>query len=115
MKQTENVVKRVVQSFESFINPFDTVGYNSLIVFSTWIEVSDEVATYILSIYKDGKLLYFIKTRLVDKSSSFYAPLKRNKKKAFANLQTVANVKTSQRNVVKITAKRNLFGQFLML
>jgi len=104
MKQTENVVKRVVQSFESFINPFDTVGYNSLIVFSTWIEVSDEVATY-----KDGKLLYFIKTRLVDKSSSFYAPLKRNKKKAFVNLQTVANVKTSQRNVVKITAKRNLF------
>ena len=69
MKHTENNVKRVLKSFESFINPFDTVGSDTLIALSSGMEATEEVATDVLSIEKDGKLLFqnFVKTRLVDK------------------------------------------------
>lgn len=117
MKLTEKNVKRVVHSFESFTNPFDIVGYDKLISLSSGVEATEDVTKDILSIEKEGKELYknFVQTRLIDKSESFHAPIKRNKKKTFAHLQSTVKVKTSKKNEVKITAQRNLFGQLLML
>ncbi|GFR95662.1 hypothetical protein ElyMa_000950000 [Elysia marginata] len=117
MKLTENNVKSVVHSFESFTNPFDIVGYDKLVSLSSGVEATEEVTKDILSIEKGGQEMYenFIQTRLIDKSVSFHAPISRNKKKTFAHLQSTVKVKTSKKNEVKITAQRNLFGQLLML
>ncbi|GFR71433.1 hypothetical protein ElyMa_002094100 [Elysia marginata] len=94
MKLTENNVKSVVQSFESFTNPFDIIGYDKLVSLSSGVEATEEVTKDILSIEKGGQEMYknFIQTRLIDKSVSFHAPISRNKKKTFAHLQSTVKV-----------------------
>ena len=117
MKLSEKNVRRVVHAFESFTNLFDIVGYDKLIPLSLGVEATEDVTEDIMSIEKGDEVLFknFIQTRLVEKSVSFHAPIKRNKTKTFAHLQSTVKVKTSKKNVVKITAQRNLFGQLLML
>ncbi|GFS21423.1 hypothetical protein ElyMa_001594000 [Elysia marginata] len=117
MKLTENNVKSVVHSFESFTNRFDIVGYDKLVSLSSGMKATEEVTKDILSIEKGGQEMYknFIQTRLIDKSVSFHALISRNKNKTFTHLQSTVKVKTSKKNEMKITAQRNLFGQLLML
>lgn len=115
IRQSEKSVRSVQKSFETFINPFDDVGNNKLISLSSGMEATEKVTADLLSIEKDGKLLYenFVKTTLAEKSHSFHAPLKRTKKGTFALIATqqkTVKLKTAKKQEVKITAQRNMFG-----
>ena len=59
-------------------------------------------------------LRIFIQTRLVEKSISIHAPIKRNKTKTFAHLQSTVKVKISKKHKVEIAAQINLFGQLML-
>ena len=117
MKQSEEDVQRVVTSFSTFINPFDVVQTDYLVSVSSGMKAPADVTTDLLSLEKKGRTMFenFIKTRLVDKSETFHQPLKRNSTKTFAHLQKTTKMKTSEKNVVRVTAQRNLFGQLLVL
>ena len=64
------------------------------------MEATEDVTKGILSIEKGGKELLknFIQTRLVEKSVNFHAPIKRNKAKTFAHLQSTIKVKSPKKN-----------------
>ena len=57
----------------------------------------------------------FIKTRLIEKSVDFHAPIKRNKLKTFASAEVTKKVKSSQNKMAQIRAERNVFGQLVLL
>ena len=106
IRLSEKGVQSMIQSFESFINPFDIIGNEKLVSLSSGMEASEKVAADLLSIEKDGKQFYdqFVKNTLVEKNESFHAPLKRNKKLTFATQKKTAKVTTSKKKEVKITA-----------
>ena len=78
--------------------------------------MQEDVADDLLSVEKTGKGLFesFVENRLKEKTVEFHKPLERNKTKTFASLKKVATLK-KDKNMVKIKAQRNLFGQLLVL
>ncbi|GFR97965.1 hypothetical protein ElyMa_002758800 [Elysia marginata] len=69
-----------------------------------------------LTVERKGKELFesFVKNRLKEKTEGFHKPLQRNKTKTFLSLKKATTLK-KDKNVVKVKAQRNLFGQLLVL
>ncbi|GFR97306.1 hypothetical protein ElyMa_004474500 [Elysia marginata] len=79
-------------------------------------KVQEDVADDLLSVERKGKELFesFVKNRLKKKTEGFHKPLQRNKTKTFSSLKKATTLK-KDKNVVKVKAQRNLFGQLLVL
>ena len=107
-----------MQSFKGFQNPFEMTGEDSpLVSLSSGLQASKQVEDDMLTLQEVGRKQHqsFIKERLVTKSTSFHAPIKRNRKQIFASLSKTTSLKTSQKQELKLKAQRNVFGQLLML
>ena len=118
MKKSEKNVKKVIQSFKSFANPFEINENNTMISLSSGLQATDKVQKDLLTVQEDGKTQYqnFIKERLLEeKTISFHDPIKRNRKQTFNSLSKKVFMKTSKKQEVKLTAQRNIFGQLLVL
>ena len=57
----------------------------------------------------------FVQDRLIDKTVSFHAPVKKQNLKTFANQAKTSLVQGKARKNIEITAERNVFGQLVIL
>ena len=100
-----------MQSFKGFQNPFEMTGEDSpLVSLSSGLQASKQVEDDMLTLQEVGRKQHqsFIKERLVTKSTSFHAPIKRNRKQNFASLSKTTSLKTSQKQYLKLKAQRNV-------
>ena len=68
----------MIQSFKTFLNPFDPSGRNKLVSLSSGLQATSDIETDLLSVQQDGIQQYntFIQERLVEKKISFHASVK---------------------------------------
>ena len=59
----------MIQSFKTFLNPFDPSGRNKLVSLSSGLQATSDIETDLLSVQQDGIQQYntFIQERLVEK------------------------------------------------
>ena len=115
--KSEKAVTRVVTAFQNFINPFTVSDKQSLYCISSGKPVPDNAAIDLLSIDDHGSKAYdaFVNDRLVEKSTSFHAPIKKMNLKTFASIATKKTVTGANKKSKELAAERNLFGQLILL
>ncbi|GFO25597.1 hypothetical protein PoB_005210200 [Plakobranchus ocellatus] len=104
-----------MDTFSAFLNPFDTEREH-LVCLSSDQKVLGDVADEFLKVEDVGKKSFkeFVDTRLKDKTTRFHKPLTKTKLKTFGSVSKSTQIK-SAKNVVKIKAEKNVFGQRLVL
>lgn len=114
-KLSENAVRKTVETFIAFTNPFE-VEREHLVCLSSGQKLPDDIADDLLKVEEVGKSSFemFVKDRLQDKTTKFHTPLQKTKLKTFLTVSKSTTVKSSN-SFVKIKAQRNVFGQLLVL
>ena len=117
MKKSESDVQKMVQSFKVFLNPFDPLRSDKLVSLSSGLQAPSHIETDLLTLQQHGIQQYkkFIRERPIEKKK-FHASTKEAHKETFTSLtKKKAILKTSKRQIVKLTTQRNVFGQILLL
>ena len=83
-RASEEGVQNMITSVKSFIELF-SIEESDLFCLSSGVQAPDDIATDLLAADEKGKDAFqsFMKERLVEKSQSFYAPLKKINLKTF--------------------------------
>ena len=115
--QSEDNATRVVQAISNFMNPFEVSEPDTLFCLSSGAPAPDDVEQDLLKIGETGRKAHqeFIEERLVSKSKSFNAPIKKQKLKTFASLSKTAKVTAVSKKSKEIKAERNVFGQLVII
>ena len=108
---------RVMEAINTFINYFTNEDKDTLYCLSSSAPVPSNVENDILMSDEIGKKAHkqFVQDRLVDKSVSFHAPVKKQNLKSFANQAKTSLVQGKARKNIEITAERNVFRQLVIL
>ncbi|GFO45764.1 hypothetical protein PoB_007226900 [Plakobranchus ocellatus] len=108
-------VKKIMDTFSAFLNPFNTERKHFACI-SSGQKVPEDIADDLLKVEDVGKKSFkeFVDTRLKDKTTRFHGPLTKTKLKTVGSVSKSTQIK-SAKNVAKIKAKRNIFGQLLVL
>ena len=115
-RTSEDNVKRMTDSFRSFMNPF-SVEEHGLYCLSSGMPAPESVQEALLSVDTSGKAAFntFVTERLVNKALSFHAPLKKVGLKTFAAVHKTKTVKASSNKLLQVAAQRDIFGQLMMI
>ncbi|KAL8571804.1 hypothetical protein ACOMHN_053962 [Nucella lapillus] len=115
-RTSEDNVKRMTESFLSFMNPF-SVEEPGLYCLSSGMPAPESVQEALLSADTRGKEAFniFITERLVNKTLSFHAPLKKVGLKTFASVHKTKTVRASSNKTIQVAAQRDIFGQLMMI
>lgn len=111
-------VNKVIEAICGFTNPFSTDNNpDELYCLSSGVPAKPDVAADLLKAYKIGQTAMedFINSRLVNKTTDFHSPIKRNKLKTFATTEVTKTVRSTQNKITQIKAERNIFGQLVLL
>ncbi|KAK3106630.1 hypothetical protein FSP39_024006 [Pinctada imbricata] len=113
----EDDVRKVMDSFKGFMDPFHVTDESRLYCLSSGIPASEEIAKDLLEAPCKGQsqMKQFISERLTDAGVSFHAPIKRNKFKTFQSMALVKKAVSSKNKEIELKAERNLFGQLMIL
>jgi len=118
-KRTEQDIKKIVHAFTGLMNPFDlsTGQYDELYCLSSGRPADSEVSKDLLNYICTGEdaAAEFIKVRLMEKSISFHAPMKKLKLKTFADMVVSKKIPAGKQKAITVKAERNFLGQLLML
>ena len=116
IKSSEVNVKKVIDAFAGFTNPF-LVASNELYCLSSGVPASSETENSLLQAYNLGKtaMELFIKERLVDKTKNYHDPITRRKFNTFSSMEKCQKIRSSQNKVVEIRAERNVFAKLVLL
>ncbi|KAL8619062.1 hypothetical protein ACOMHN_020760 [Nucella lapillus] len=81
------------------------------------VPVPESVQEALLSADTRGKEAFniFITERLVNKTLSFHAPLKKVGLKTFASVHKTKTVRASSNKTIQVAAQRDIFGQLMMI
>ncbi|GFO16097.1 hypothetical protein PoB_004260200 [Plakobranchus ocellatus] len=114
-KLSEKAVKKIMDTLSAFLNLFNTEREH-LVCISSGQKVPEDIADYLLKVEDVGKKSFkeFVDTRLKDKTTRFHMPLTKTKLKTVGSVSKSTQIK-SAKNVVKIKAERNIFGQLIVL
>ena len=95
MKKSESDVQKMVQSFKVFLNPFDSPGSDKLVSLSSRLQAPSDIETDLSTLQQHGIQQYkkFIRERLIEKTTSFHASIKKANKKTFTSLTKKSNFK----------------------
>ena len=106
-----------MEAINSFINPFTIEDRDALYCLSSSAPVPSNVENDILMSDEIGKKAHkqFVLDRLIDKTVSFHAPVKKRNLKAVANQAKTSLVQGKARKNIEITAERNVLGQLVIL
>ena len=109
IKSSEVNVKKVIEAFAGFTNPF-LVASNELYCLSSGVRASSEIESSLLQAYNLGKteMELFIK-------AIYHDPITRRKIKTFSSMEKCQKIRSSQNKVVEIRAERNVFAQLVLL
>ncbi|KAL8572866.1 hypothetical protein ACOMHN_011115 [Nucella lapillus] len=115
-RTSEDNVKRMTESFLSFMNPF-SVEEPGLYCLSSGMPAPESVQEALLSADTRGKEAFniFITERLVNKTLNFHAPLKKVGLKTFASVHKTKTVRASSNKTIQVAAQRDIFGQLMMI
>lgn len=115
--RSEDDTRKVLQAIRNFINPFEVENKDVLYCLSSGAPATKDIEHDLLRAVKVGKEAYdhFVQERLLDKTKSFNAPIKKNNLKTFANQVKSAKVTGQSKKSKQITAERNVFGQLVLL
>lgn len=104
----------MVSAVQNYINPFKVSDADNLFCISSGRPVSEEIAIDLLSTDTHDTNAYksFVQERLVQKTVSFNAPIKKLK---FASAAVKTLVTSSAKKTKKIVAEREAFGQLILL
>ena len=107
----------VVEAISNFINPFTIEDKDTLYYLLSGAPVPSNVAKDILMSDEIVKKAHkqFVQDRLIDKTVSFHASVKKQNLKTFANQAKISLVQEKARKNIEITAERNVFGQLVIL
>ena len=102
-----------MEAMNNFINPFTIEDKDTLYCPSSGAPVPSNVENYILMSDEIGKKAHkqFVQDRLIDKTVSFHAPVKKQNPKTVANQAKTSLVQGKARKNIEITAERNVLGQ----
>lgn len=114
----ENAVTSVISTVESMVNPFDS-GSANLVALSSGAVANEAVKDDLLNAKKKGEDAtdIFLNSRLIEKSEDFYARIKQQKLKTFANnstmqkkigTETIKNSKTFFSRLLVVGQKRSI-------
>ena len=119
IQKSETEVHKIISAFTQFLNPFDIEPSKNDILFgiSSGMPATAKVADSLLSYEDVGEKAAdsFIKTRLVDKSTKFHEPIKKQNLAMFKTMAVKKTLTTTQKKSVQVKAERNLLGRLLML
>ena len=106
-----------MSAFENFMNPFSVPDKDHLYCISSGRRVPADAASDLLDVNTHGQTAYrdFVQERLVQRTTSFHAPIKRLKLKTFASIAVSREVSSTKRKTKELVAERNLFGQLILL
>ena len=109
--------QKVIAAITNFINPFEVENKSVLYCLSSGAPTPRDIEHDLLQADKLGKEAYstFVKERIIERTKSYNAPIKRNNLKTFATLVTSAKVTCKSRKTKQTTAARNVFGQLVLL
>lgn len=115
--RSEEDTCKVTRAIENFINPFEVDNKDALYCLSSGAPVPKDVERDLLQGEKIGQEAHstFVKERLIEKTKSFNAPIKRLNLKTFAKLAKSATVTGKSKKSKQIIAERNVFGQLVLL
>ena len=87
ISRSEDPVKRTVEAFQSFVNPFHLEISHPLTSLSSGAAMPEEVRHDVLNALKNSKAQkeVFIRDRLLTKTVTVFDPIKRNKFKMMAS------------------------------
>ena len=107
----------VMEAINNFINPFTIEDKDTLYCLSSGAPVPSNVENDNLMSDEIGKKAHkqFVQGRLIDKTVSFHAPVKKQNLKTFANQAKTSLVQGKARKNIEITAERNVLGQLVIL
>ena len=112
-RHSDNDVLKLVSAFNQFLHPFKIFEDNDkLFCFSSGQPGSDKVANDLSTHIEAGEKAAedFLKTRLVDRTLAFHAPMKKLKLATFQCMVTERMLTTTQKNTIRVKAERNLLG-----
>ncbi|CAC5360780.1 unnamed protein product [Mytilus coruscus] len=114
MKRDETDVLKLVQTLQSWTNPFETS--EQLSGLSSGTVVSSELLCDLLNAYEKGKLASenFITERLIQKSTDIFKPIKRQSLLTFSTKEIKGKQLMADKNNT-LKADRNLFGRLLVI
>ena len=106
-----------MEAISNFINPFTIEDKDTLYYLLSGAPVPSNVAKDILMSDEIVKKAHkqFVQDRLIDKTVSFHASVKKQNLKTFANQAKISLVQGKARKNIEITAERNVFGQLVIL
>ena len=106
-----------MEAISNFINPFTIEDKDTLHYLLSGAPVPSNVAKDILMSDEIVKKAHkqFVQDRLIDKTVSFHASVKKQNLKTFANQAKISLVQGKARKNIEITAERNVFGQLVIL
>lgn len=114
---SEKNVKKVVDAFNNFIDPFQVDNKEVLYCLSSGTAASKVIESDLLKVDAAGEASFsaFVNKVFVQKDVSFHDPIKKTKLQTFANMGKRTKINTSTKHVFELTAERNIFGQLVLL
>jgi hypothetical protein len=119
LTRSEKDVTSLQTSLNNFLNPFETKSENKdcLICLSSGQHAPKDIADDLLHYVDKGEkaTVEFMKTRLIDRTVSLHAPMKKLRLHTFEKMSVKKMLTSSQKKQVKVKAERNLLGRLLVL
>eukprot|EP00794_Sanderia_malayensis_P002105 gene2104-2390_t len=115
VRKSEKAVTKVVEAFQSLMNPFEVDDESKLYSIASGAAASDEVAEAVMNAEEIGKAAkeQFINERL-EKNEKFFEPIKRQKLKRLCDMNKKTTVMTSKNQVVELKQQGNIALQLLI-
>ena len=116
MYRSEDQVKRTVEAFQRFVNPFHLEMSQPPTSLSSGAAMPEEVRHDVLNALKDGKAqkVVFIRDQLLTKIIPFFDPIKRNKFKTMASTASEQKLIASNQKVIQYKATSGFIFQIFV-
>ncbi|GFN98322.1 hypothetical protein PoB_002482800 [Plakobranchus ocellatus] len=110
-KLGEKAVKKTMDTFTAFLNPFDTEREH-LVCISSGQKVPEDVADDLLKVEDVGKKSFkeFVDTRLKDKTTRFHKPLTKTKLKTFGSVFQIDPNKISKERCKNKSREKSIWA-----
>ena len=110
-------IRMVADAISNFVNPFEVENKDLLYCISSGAPAPADVEEGLLSADVNGNKARdeFIENHLVEKTASFFDPVKKQRLKTSASLAKCVKLTGSEKKPNQMRAERNVFGQLVLL
>ena len=115
--RSEKAVQDVLKTIDGFIDPFETERKENLFCLASGAEVNVLIKSDALGAEEAGKTEYetFMKSRIIDKTLEFHAPIKKLKLEIFKSTAKCVKLSGSKKKQLELKVSHNIAFQLLAL